>query len=217
MTATDPRPELAAKLAAGLVPAAEALALAYAEDMSAGPPPPDDRAIAEHHRAGRAQLSHLRQLLSLLDWAGKHLPEPDPEPEEQPADEFDNPFGEPDPVASGYDGSEERPGFREWSEDMERRFGPLVPDADDYDGSRDEEHYGDRKYVGKFGKPEHRAWLERQDRREIPPLAPARSPGLAGRPFHSPPPQAGRRFPDGRLCRETVQDITPAHGEHDRT
>ena len=43
MTATDPRPALAAKLAAGLAPAAEALALAYAEDISAGPPPPDDR------------------------------------------------------------------------------------------------------------------------------------------------------------------------------
>ncbi|MCY3755387.1 MAG: hypothetical protein OXG99_15035, partial [Alphaproteobacteria bacterium] len=63
MTATDPRPQLAAKLAAGLAPAAEALALAYAEDMGAGPPPPDDRALAERHRAGRAQLSHLRQLL----------------------------------------------------------------------------------------------------------------------------------------------------------
>ena len=166
MTATDPRSDLAAKLAAGLAPAAEALALAYAEDMSAGPPPPDDRALAERHRAGRAQLSHLRQLLSLLDWAGKHLPEPDPEPEGEPADELDNPSGEPDPVESGYDGGEERPGFREWSEDMERRFGRLVPDMDDYDGSEDEEHYGDRKYVGRSGTPEHGAWVERQDRRE---------------------------------------------------
>ena len=74
MTATDPRPELAAKLAAGLAPAAEALALAYAEDMSAGPPPPDDRALAERHRAGRAQLSHLRQLLAVLDWAAPTCP-----------------------------------------------------------------------------------------------------------------------------------------------
>ena len=130
MTATDPRPQLAA-MAAGLAPAAEALALAYAEDMSAGPPPPDDRAIAEHHRAGRAQLAHLRQLLAVLDWAGKHLPEPEPEPEQEPADEFDNPFGEPGPVESGHDGNEERPGFREWSEDIERRFGSLAPDMDD--------------------------------------------------------------------------------------
>ncbi|MDE0409386.1 MAG: hypothetical protein OXN81_16175, partial [Alphaproteobacteria bacterium] len=111
----------------------------------------------------------------------------------------------------------ERPGFREWSEDMERRFGPLVPDVDDYDGSRDEEHYGDRKYVGKFSKPEHRAWLERQDRRETPPLAPARSPGLAGRPLHSPPPQAGRRFPDGAVMPGDDADITLEHGEHDGT
>ena len=117
MTATDPRPELAAKLAAGLAPAAEALALAYAEDMSAGPPPPDDRALAERHRAGRAQLAHLRQLLAVLDWAAAHLPEPEPAPVEEPADEFDNPFGEPDPDGPDHDGSEDRPGFREWSED----------------------------------------------------------------------------------------------------
>ncbi|MYE03302.1 MAG: hypothetical protein F4Y03_18920, partial [Alphaproteobacteria bacterium] len=62
MTATDPRPQLAATLAERLAPAAEALALAYAEDMNAGPPPEDDRALAERHRARRAQLGHLRQL-----------------------------------------------------------------------------------------------------------------------------------------------------------
>ena len=40
MTATDPRPALAAALAARLAPAAEALAAAYAEDASPEPPPP---------------------------------------------------------------------------------------------------------------------------------------------------------------------------------
>ena len=39
MTATDPRPELAAMPAARLAPAAEALAASYKQDMSAGPPP----------------------------------------------------------------------------------------------------------------------------------------------------------------------------------
>ena len=104
MTATDPRPELAAKLAAGLAPAAEALALAYAEDMSAGPPPPDDRALAERHRAGRAQLAHLRQLLAVLDWAGAHLPEPEPAPVEEPEEE---PWEPPPAVKPDYDGSED--------------------------------------------------------------------------------------------------------------
>ena len=75
MTATDPRPALAAALAARLAPAAEALAAAYAEDANPEPPPPDDRARADHHRAGRAQLHHLRQLLAVLDWAGAHLPD----------------------------------------------------------------------------------------------------------------------------------------------
>ena len=170
MTATDPRPQLAAMLAERLAPAVEALATAYAED--AGPEPPEeDRALAERHRAGRAQLSHLRQLLAVLDWAGAHLPEPQPEEE---------PWEPPPPVESDYDGSEdefhyrsevyvgsqETPEFEAWYAEQERRFGPLVPDEDDYDGSRDVEYYGDRKYVGKSGTPEHRAWLERQDRRE---------------------------------------------------
>ena len=44
-------------------------ALAYAEGMNAGPPPEDRRACAEHHRAGRAALAHLRQLLALLNWS----------------------------------------------------------------------------------------------------------------------------------------------------
>ena len=164
MTATDPRPQLAAKLAAGLAPAAEALALAYAEDISAGPPPPEDRALAERHRAGRAQLAHLRQLLAVLDWAAAHLPEPEPEPEEEPADEFDNPFGEPDPVESGYDGSEERPGFREWSEDMERRFGPVPMDKGG-EGGPVKCSVSGRKFVGRLPSPEFTAWRERQHRR----------------------------------------------------
>ena len=64
---------------------------------SAGPPPEDDRALAERHRAGRAQLAHLRQLLAVLDWAAAHLPEPEPAPvEEPPGRRLDNPFGEPD-------------------------------------------------------------------------------------------------------------------------
>ncbi|MDE0717421.1 MAG: hypothetical protein OXH64_05720, partial [Rhodospirillaceae bacterium] len=127
----------------------------------------------------RAQLDHLHKLLAVLDWAGTHLPEPEPEPVEEPAVPPDVRAGEPEP-GSGYDRSEdefhyggevwtdnrETPGFREWSADMERRFGPLVPDEADYDGSEDVEHYGDRKYVGKSGAPEHRAWVERQDRRE---------------------------------------------------
>ena len=56
MTATDPRPALAAMLAERLAPAAAALASACAEDISAAPPPEDDRALAGHHRAGCAAL-----------------------------------------------------------------------------------------------------------------------------------------------------------------
>ena len=183
MTAADPRPDLAAKLAAGLAPAAEALALAYAEDISAGPPPPEDRALAERHRAGRAQLAHLRQLLAVLDWAAAHLPEPEPEPEEEPADEFDNPFGEPGPVESGYDGSEnefhyrgevwagsqETFGFRAWSEDMERRFGPVPMDEGGERGPIDC-HAGGRKFVGRLRSPEFRAWRDKQHRRTGAPI-----------------------------------------------
>ena len=54
MTATDPRPELAAMLAARLAPVAEALALAYAQDMNAGPPPEDHRACKGRGQAGEA-------------------------------------------------------------------------------------------------------------------------------------------------------------------
>ena len=54
MTATDPRPALAAKPAARLAPAAEALALAWEEDMDAGPPPEDHRACEGRGQAGEA-------------------------------------------------------------------------------------------------------------------------------------------------------------------
>ena len=172
MTATDPRPDLAAKLAAGLAPAAEALALAYAEDMSAGPPPPDDRALAERHRAGRAQLVHLRQLLAVLDWAAAHLPEPEPAPVEEPPDGLDNPVDEPDPDGPDHDGSEDRPGFREWSEDMERRFGP-VPMDDGCEGSLNECNVSGRTFIGKLPSPEFRTWRERRHRRTD--ASPARS------------------------------------------
>ena len=134
MTATDPRPELAAMLAERLAPAAAALAGACAEDMSAAPPPEDDRALAGHHRAGRAALSHLRQLLGVLDRAAVHLPEPVPAPVEAPANDPDAWTPEPEP-GSGYDGSEdeyhyfdevyvgsqETPAFRDWLARQERR------------------------------------------------------------------------------------------------
>ena len=126
-------------LAEKLAPAAAALAVAYVEDASPEPPPPDDRAIAECHRAGRAQLDHLRKLLAVLDWAGAHLPEPEPAPVEEPEEE---PWEPPPAVKPDYDGSEdefhyggeayvgsqETPAFRAWLEDMERRFGPVPID-----------------------------------------------------------------------------------------
>ena len=121
MTATDPRPALAAMPAERLAPAAAALAGACAEDMNAGPPPEDDRAPAGHYRAGRAALAHLKQLLGVLDRAAARLSEP----EQAPA-------GEP---GSGYDGSENvyyfgkrqyvgkltTPEFRDWLARQERR------------------------------------------------------------------------------------------------
>ena len=190
MTATDPRPELAAMLAERLAPAAAALATAYAEDMNAGPPPEDDRALAERHRAGRAALSHLRQLLGLLDWAAARLPEP--APAEEPANDLDDWTPEPEPV-SGYDGSEdeyhfhdqvyvgsqETPEFRAWHAEQERRFGPLVPDEDAYDGSEDVYNFGERQYVGRLTTPAFRDWLARQERREAADIA-AREAAAAG-------------------------------------
>ena len=75
MTATDPRPVLAAMLAEKLAPAAATLAGACAEDMSAAPPPEDDRALAGHHRAGRAAL---RAPFVTPDGGAAACPGPDP-------------------------------------------------------------------------------------------------------------------------------------------
>ncbi len=113
MTATD-RPALAAMPAERLAPAAAALAGACAADISAVPPPEDDR-------AGRAALFHLRQLLGVLDRAAARLPEPEQVPAREPG--------------SGYDGSENvyyfgkrqyvgrltTPEFRDWLARQERR------------------------------------------------------------------------------------------------
>ena len=182
MTATDPRPQLAAMLAARLAPAAEALAAACAEDANPEPPPSGDRARAEYHRAGRAGLAHLRQLLALLDWSARHLPEP--EPADRPSNAPDEPVAAPQPANDDYDGSEdefhycgevyigsqETPEFRAWLEDVERRFGP-VPTGDRRDGRLNEYRFSGRKYVGKLTTPEFRAWCERQKRRNEEALA----------------------------------------------
>ncbi len=171
MTATDPRPALAAALAARLAPAAEALAAAYVEDMDAGPPPPDDRARAECHRAGRAQLAHLRELLAVLDWSAAHMPEPEPEPEEElwepppPAKpDYDGSEDEFHYCGEAYVGSQKTPEFEAWLEDLERRVGPVP-----LDGSRDdcllECNVSGRKFIGDRKTPEYRAWRERQWRR----------------------------------------------------
>ena len=173
MTATDPRPALAAMLAEKLAPAARALAEAYAEDMGAGPPPEDDRAFAEYHRAGRAQLAHLRQLLSVLDWAAARIPEP----AEEPAYEPDEARDEPRPYVSDYDGSEdefhyggevyvgsqETPEFKAWLADLERRTGPLPRDSDRLLSSM----IGERLFIGDLESPEYHEWCDRQDRRDI--------------------------------------------------
>ena len=171
MTVTDPRPALAAALAARLAPAAEALAAAYVEDMDAGPPPPDDRARAECHRAGRAQLAHLRELLAVLDWSAAHMPEPEPEPEEElwepppPAKpDYDGSEDEFHYCGEAYVGSQKTPEFEAWLEDLERRVGPVP-----LDGSRDdcllECNVSGRKFIGDRKTPEYRAWRERQWRR----------------------------------------------------
>ena len=177
MTATDPRPELAAMLAARLAPAAEALALAYAEDMDAAPPPEDRRACADHHRAGRAQLAHLRQLLALLDWSAERMPQP--ETAGAPADAPDEPVAGPPDPETGYDGSEDEfhyggevwkgsiaaPGFGEWLGDLERRVG-RIPMKDGEEGRLIECHVGERVFVGLPDTPEFEAWRERQRQRE---------------------------------------------------
>ncbi len=172
MTATDPRPALAAALAARLAPAAEALAAAYAEDASLELPPPDERARADHHRAGCAQLAHLRQLLAVLDWAGAQLPEPEPASSDDAPDEAwdapDEPVAEPPPAEP------------------------------DYDGSEDEFHYGGEAYVGSQKTPEFKAWLEDLERRLGPvPLGPE-PPRLPDR-LHCRRPDIHRQADDARI------------------
>ena len=175
MTATDPRPELAAMLAERLAPAARALAEAYAEDICAAPPPEDDRACAERHRAGRAQLiasapaprrarlgrrTHARTRTRRLE----------------PACGPDEARDEPRPYVSDYDGgedefhyggevyvgSQETPEFRAWLADVERRAGPLPWDSDRLLSSM----IGERLFVGDLDSPEYHEWHERQDRRD---------------------------------------------------
>ncbi len=121
MTATDPRPALAAMLAERLAPAAAALAEACAEDMSAVPPPEDDRAPAERHRAGRAALSHLRQLLGLLDRAAARMPEPEQVPAGEPGSDYDGSEDEYHYFDEVHVGSQETPEFRDWLARQERR------------------------------------------------------------------------------------------------
>ena len=188
MTATDPRPALAAMLAARLAPAAEALAAAYVEDANPEPPPPDDRARAECHRAGRAQLAHLRQLLALLDWSAAHLPEPAPEPEPE-----EEPWEPPPKAVPDYDGSEDEfhyggeayvgsqktPEFRAWLEDLERRLGPVPLDKS-RPGCLIECNVSGRKFVGRLMTPEFRAWDERQSRRTEASIARCLNAGSAG-------------------------------------
>ena len=156
------------------------------------PPPPDDRARADRHRAGRAQLAHLRQLLAVLDWAGAHLPEPEPAPEPEPVEE---PWEPPPPILSDYDGSEdefhyggesyvgsqETPEFRAWLEDLERRLGP-VPLDDSLPDHLIDCTVGVRKFTGRLMTPEYRAWRERQHRRTEASIA--RCLDRAGTPHH---------------------------------
>ena len=177
MTVNDPRPELAAMLAARLAPAAAALAEAYAEDMDAAPPPEDRRACADHHRAGRAQLAHLRQLLALLDWSAERIPEP--ETAAKPTAACHEPVAGPPDPETGYDGREDEfhyagevwkgsiaaPGFREWLGDLERRVG-LIPMKEGEEGRLIECHVGGRMFIGPPDTPEFEAWRERQRRRE---------------------------------------------------
>ena len=111
MTETDPRPRLAAALLERLAPAAEALAAACAGDIDAGPPPEDDRDRADYHRAARAGLAHLRQLLAVIDWSARHLPEPEPEPEQD----------EVHYLGAVWTGRQDTPGFYAWVKQQDRR------------------------------------------------------------------------------------------------
>ncbi len=109
MTVTNPRPRLAAALLERLAPAAEALAAACAGDIDAGPPPEDDRDRADYHRAARAGLAHLRQLLAVIDWSARHLPEPEPEQDEVHY------------LGAVWTGRQDTPGFYAWVKQQDRR------------------------------------------------------------------------------------------------
>ena len=166
MTATDPRPELAAMLAARLAPAAEALVdgLCGGHERRARRRRTTAR-DADHHRAGRAVLAHLRQLLALLDWSAERMPEP--EPAGAPADAPDQPVAGPPDPETGYDGSEDEfhyagevwkgsiaaPGFREWLGDLERRVG-LIPMKEGEEGRLIECNVGGRMFIGPPDTPE---------------------------------------------------------------
>ena len=65
-------------------------------------------------------------------------------------------------MESEYNGSEEAPGFREWSE---RRFGRVPMDRSGAGGPVDC-HVGERKFIGRLPSPEFRAWRERRHRRK---------------------------------------------------
>ena len=129
------------------------------------------------HRAGRAQLAHLRELLAVLDWSAAHLPEPEPEPEEEPWEppppakpDYDGSEDEFHYCGEAYVGSQETPEFEAWLEDMERRVGP-VPLDESRDDSLLECNVSGRKFVGRLMTPEFRAWRERQRRRTEDSLA----------------------------------------------
>ena len=168
MTATDPRPALAAMLAEKLAPAVETLATAYAEDIDAGPPPPDDRALAERHRAGRAQLSHLRQLLAVLDWAA-HRPHARTRTRRRAGMRTAR---RTPPLCLRLPSPE----FRAWRERRRRRTGASL--ARSLDRARNagpdrrktipEFHYGGEVYVGSQETPEFKAWLAEVERRAGP-------------------------------------------------
>ncbi len=230
MTATDPHPGLAAMLVEKLTPAAEALAGACAEDMNAGPPPEDDRALAERHRAGRAALSHLRQLLGVLDRAAAHLPEP----EQVPA-------GEP---GSGYDGSENvyyfgkrqyvvrltTPEFRDWLARQERREAADMAAREAAGGSAGAGAGGEsrnraassflpsRSAGGAGGGPLGATGLCRASpaasagAQAAPlPASPASGRGEKRRPPHG---QGGGQRVDGAMPGQAA-GMSPAHADHD--
>ena len=112
-------------LAARLMPAADALATAYARDANPEPPPSDDRARAECAAApGAPSSAHLRQLLAPLDWSAAHMPEPEPEPWESPppaVPDYDGSEDEFHYCGEAWVGSQDTPEFGAWHERQNRR------------------------------------------------------------------------------------------------